>query len=134
MIHETWMSHGYCFNWNLYVTLMWVIGNIGTWICYTIIPVILFRISLIVYHNHPKLRHLFYWSAGFIISCGANHFMHTWTLWHPDYTVEAGMQMITFLVSACALIALRKSLPEVSEHVTFTSRPPEETPNGSEGT
>lgn len=119
MTHPSWMPHGYCFNWDPFVLLVWIIGNVGTWVCYTTIPVVLYRMALLVYQELPKLRTLLYWFAAFILACGVNHFMHTWTLWHADYTVEAVLQFITFLVSAGAVNALRKAMPAIREQVTI---------------
>lgn len=117
MMH--WMPHGYCFNWELQVLIPWILGNLGTWICYVILPVILFRHGYAVYTEYPNLRGLFLWFAGFIVSCGCNHFLHVWTLWRPDYVVEAVMQVITFVVSSGAVWTTVKKLPHIHDEVTF---------------
>lgn len=118
MVHS-WMPHGYCFNWEYQILIPWIIGNLGTWICYVIIPVLLFRHGCVVYSEHPKLRHLCYWFSAFIVSCGSNHFLHVWTLWRSDYMVEAVMQLITFVVSVGAIRSAVTSLPRTREEVIF---------------
>ena len=54
----------------------------------------------------------------FIGACGATHFMEVWTLWHPDYWLEAAIKVVTATASvgtAIYLYRLRKDIFEFTE-------------------
>ncbi|AWN43529.1 ATP-binding protein [Methylobacterium durans] len=54
-----------------------------------------------------------FWSfAVFITACGATHLFAIWTLWVPDYGVEALVKAVTALASVATAIALWKLLPQ----------------------
>ena len=52
------------------------------------------------------------WSfALFITACGFTHFMGIWTLWRPDYGVEALVKVVTALASVVTALALWSLIP-----------------------
>lgn len=117
MEHVHWMPHGICFLWDPVILVMWMVGNVGIWLCYTIIPIILFRSALHVYAGYPKLRKTLYWFSAFIVCCGSNHILHAWTVYRPDYFAEALMSLVTFAVSVGAILNLYRTLPDLKEHL-----------------
>ena len=50
--------------------------------------------------------------VAFIMLCGMTHFMMIWTLWHPDYGVEALIKAATAAVSLVTALALWPLLPK----------------------
>ena len=50
--------------------------------------------------------------ATFILACGATHVMSIWTLWHPDYGIEATIKALTAVASIATAIALWPLLPK----------------------
>jgi two-component sensor histidine kinase len=51
--------------------------------------------------------------VGFIMLCGVTHFMMVWTLWNPDYGIEALIKASTAAVSVVTAFALWPLLPRV---------------------
>jgi len=54
------------------------------------------------------------WSfVAFILACGTTHFMSIWTLWVPDYGLEALVKVVTAVASVATAILLWPLLPRV---------------------
>ena len=53
----------------------------------------------------------FWCFAIFILACGTTHFFSIWTLWNPDYGVEAIVKVLTAAASIATAIALWPLLP-----------------------
>jgi signal transduction histidine kinase len=49
--------------------------------------------------------------VGFILACGTTHFMSIWTLWVPDYGLEALIKALTAILSVATAILLWWLLP-----------------------
>jgi PAS domain S-box-containing protein len=49
--------------------------------------------------------------VAFIMLCGVTHFMGVWTLWRPDYGVEALIKAVTAVASLITAVALWPLLP-----------------------
>ncbi len=56
---------------------------------------------------------VFWFFVAFILACGATHFMSIWTLWVPDYAMEAVVKVITACVSVVTAVSLWIVLPKV---------------------
>ena len=54
---------------------------------------------------------IFWCFAIFILACGTTHFFSIWTLWNPDYGVEAIVKVLTAAASIATAIALWPLLP-----------------------
>ena len=50
--------------------------------------------------------------VAFILLCGVTHFMMIWTLWNPDYGIEALIKAATAIVSLVTAVALWPLLPK----------------------
>jgi len=51
--------------------------------------------------------------VAFIMACGLTHLMHIWTVWRPDYGVEALIKAFTAVVSVVTAVALWPLLPRL---------------------
>jgi signal transduction histidine kinase/CheY-like chemotaxis protein len=61
----------------------------------------------------------------FIGACGATHFMEIWTLWHPDYWLEAFIKLVTATASVGTgiyLFRLRHSLVALAESAKLSEQ------------
>ncbi len=113
------LPHGYCFTWN--PALLWthVVSDSLIGVAYLTIPVTLLHLV------RRRIDMPFNWIvllfATFIVSCGATHWMHVWTIWNPDYWLSGVIKAITAgssLLTAGALIFLVPrilTIPTVSE-------------------
>jgi len=107
---KTLNPHGICLLWR--PELIWTHATsdilIGT--AYFSIP-----LALGVFVNRrPDVK--FSWAVwmfvAFILLCGVTHFMSVWTLWVPDYGVEALIKAATAVASLLTAVALWPLLPK----------------------
>lgn len=103
--------HGICLMWRPELIWTHAISDVLIGIAYFSIP-----LALGVFLGHRRdVR--FSWAiwmfVGFIMLCGVTHFMMVWTLWNPDYGIEALIKASTAAVSLVTAFALWPLLPRV---------------------
>lgn len=105
-----YLPHGYCFTWT--PSLLWsmVVSDGVIALSYFSIPAVIVSF----YAKRPDLQYrgvaaLF---GLFIMACGVTHLMAIWTIWVPDYGVEALTKMVTAAVSLVTAAALWPLLPK----------------------
>ena len=103
--------HGICLLWRPELIWTHVTADAITGIAYYSIPIVLAYVA----HKRPDFG--FGWVlwcfGGFILACGTTHFMSIWTLWVPDYGLEALVKAITAAASVVTAILLWRLLPFV---------------------
>ena len=108
--NDGFTPHGFCLNWRQDVFWTQVLSDALTAISYFSIPLALVYFSCRV----PKVRYA--WLSAlfglFIIMCGSTHAMDIWTLWSPDYGIQAIFKALTALASVATAIALWIVLPK----------------------
>jgi two-component sensor histidine kinase len=93
--------------------LIWThaISDILIGIAYFSIPLAL---GVFLWHRRDvKFSWAIWMFVGFIMLCGVTHFMMVWTLWNPDYGIEALIKASTAAVSVVTAFALWPLLPRV---------------------
>ena len=105
-----YLPHGYCFTWT--PSLLWsmVVSDGVIALSYFSIPAVIVSF----YAKRPDLQYrgvaaLF---GLFIMACGVTHLMAIWTIWVPDYGLEALTKMLTAGVSLVTAAALWPLLPK----------------------
>lgn len=102
--------HGICLLWRPELIWTHAVSDLLIGLAYFSIPLVL---GVFLY-NRRDVR--FSWAVwmfvGFILLCGVTHFMMIWTLWHPDYGVEALIKAATAAVSVVTAVALWPLLPK----------------------
>jgi PAS domain S-box-containing protein len=101
------MPHGHCYFWRPEIVWLHVISDALIALAYAMIPISLIR--LVRRRRDLAFEWMFVLFGIFILSCGANHLMSIWTLWHPVYRLEGVVKAITAIASvptAFLLIAL----------------------------
>jgi two-component sensor histidine kinase len=102
--------HGICLLWRPELIWTHAVSDTLIGLAYFSIPLAL---SVFV-SRRPDVR--FSWVVwmfvGFIMLCGVTHFMSVWTLWRPDYGVEALIKAATASVSLATAVALWPLLPK----------------------
>ena len=105
-----YLPHGYCFTWT--PSLLWsmVVSDGVIALSYFSIPAVIVSF----YAKRPDLQYrgvaaLF---GLFIMACGITHVMAIWTIWVPDYGVEALTKVVTAVVSLVTAAALWPLLPK----------------------
>jgi len=106
---DSFAPHGYCLLWNPQLIWTHVVSD-------ALIGVAYFSIPVVIAHFLTQRRDIaFSWIvwmfAIFIMACGMTHFLSIWTLWHPDYGIEALVKALTAAASVVTAVALWPLLP-----------------------
>ncbi len=103
--------HGICLMWRPELIWTHAISDILIGIAYFSIPLAL---GVFLWHRRDvKFSWAIWMFVGFIMLCGVTHFMMVWTLWNPDYGIEALIKAATAAVSVVTAFALWPLLPRV---------------------
>ena len=103
--------HGICLMWRPELIWTHAISDVLIGIAYFSIPLAL---GVFLWHRRDvKFSWAIWMFVGFIMLCGVTHFMMVWTLWNPDYGIEALIKAATAAVSVVTAFALWPLLPRV---------------------
>lgn len=107
---QTLSPHGMCLLWRPELIWTHAVSDLLIGLAYFSIPLALG----VFLHHRRDVR--FGWAIWmfvlFIMLCGVTHFMMIWTLWNPDYGVEALIKAATALASVTTAVALWPLLPK----------------------
>jgi two-component sensor histidine kinase len=103
--------HGICLMWRPELIWTHAISDILIGLAYFSIPLAL---GVFLWHRRDVRFSWAIWMfVAFIMLCGVTHFMMVWTLWNPDYGIEALIKAGTATVSVITAFALWPLLPRV---------------------
>lgn len=108
---EGFQPHGMCLLWRPDVFWAHVISDLTITLSYFSIPAAL--IYLAVRRSDLVYRWVFYLFGAFIIACGFTHAFGLWTMWVPDYGVQAIFKVVTAMVSVATAVALWPLMPRL---------------------
>jgi len=101
--------HGICLFWRPELLWTHVISDVLIFGAYMTIPIAL---AVIIRRRRDVPFGWMLWCfALFITACGFTHLMGIWTLWNPDYGIEALVKIVTALASIGTAIALWLLIP-----------------------
>lgn len=107
---EGFAPHGFCLTWRADVFWVHLLSDAIISISYFSIPAaIIFYISR---RQNIRFQWILVLFGAFIIACGMTHVMSIWTLWNPDYGVEAVLKFITAMVSLPTAVVLWVLMPQ----------------------
>jgi two-component system cell cycle sensor histidine kinase/response regulator CckA len=105
------MAHGYCYLWNGNLVRLHLLSDLIIGFSYVAIS-----LTLLYLVRRAKRDIPFHWMfiafGGFIIACGATHFMEVWTLWTPVYWLSGTVKLVTALASVTTAFALPPLIPK----------------------
>jgi PAS domain S-box-containing protein len=110
LARQGFLPHGYCFSWTPGLLWSMVAADAAIALSYFSIPVVILR-----FMQQRRDRSLYIVGAlfsAFIFSCGLTHVMDIWTIWQPDYGLQALSKLVTAAVSIATAIALWPLLPK----------------------
>lgn len=107
---DGFMPHGHCYLWTPELLWTFVISE-------SIIVLAYFSISFILLYFVGKRRDLqFNWMfqmfALFIFACATTHLVGIWTIWYPDYWLDALIKAFTAILSLIAAVLLWRLIPQ----------------------
>jgi signal transduction histidine kinase len=102
--------HGICLLWRPELIWTHVISDAIIALAYFTIPVAL---GVFVTRRRDVVFGWMFWAfALFIMACGTTHLFEIWTLWVPDYALEAAVKAVTAAASIVTAILLWVLLPK----------------------
>ncbi|MBY0511475.1 MAG: HAMP domain-containing histidine kinase [Rhodospirillaceae bacterium] len=104
------MPHGMCLLARPDILWTHVAADLFIALAYFSIPV-----ALLTFARRRKnlpMGWVFYMFVAFILWCGITHLISIWTLWSPQYGLEAAAKVVTALVSTVTAIALWSLIPK----------------------
>jgi len=107
---DGFIPHGHCYLWTPELLWTLVIAEAVIALAYFSIP-----FALLLFVRRRKDLHfnwIFYLFSLFIFSCGVTHLLGIWTIWFPDYWVDALAKIVTAVVSLIAAIMLWPLIPK----------------------
>jgi signal transduction histidine kinase len=103
------MPHGHCYLWT--PSLLWsnVVSDLIIAGSYFSIPVALWYFA----RKRPDLpfRWIFVMFGIFVMACGTTHVLAVWTIWKPDYWIDAAVKVLTAAASVPTAILLWPLIP-----------------------
>ena len=103
------LPHGYCFTWTPGVLWTMVFSDLVIAAAYLSIPVAI--ISFVRQRGEPSNKGVAWLFSAFILACSTTHMMAAWTIWQPDYGLQALSKAVTAVVSMATAIALWPLIP-----------------------
>ncbi len=104
------LPHGYCFTWS--PGLLWSMVGADAVIAaaYFSIPVAI--LSYTRRRPEATTNWLAWLFSAFIFSCGITHVMGIWTIWQPDYGLQALTKVATAAISLVTAVAMWPLIPK----------------------
>jgi PAS domain S-box-containing protein len=116
---DTWVSllgrsgflpHGYCFTWT--PGLLWSMVGADATIAAAYFSIPVATLSFIRKRPDATLNWVAFLFSAFIFSCGITHLMDIWTIWVPDYGLQALTKIVTAAISLITAVALWPLIPK----------------------
>jgi len=106
---QGFLPHGYCFTWSPGVLWSMVIADLVIAAAYFSIP--LGILSFVRQRGDASIKLVAALFSGFIFACGVTHVMDVWTIWQPDYGLQALSKVGTAGISLVTAVALWPLIP-----------------------
>lgn len=102
---------GECSGWSKELIWLHVIADLGIWVAYMVIPMMLIRIAKT--RKDVPFNFFFFMFAMFIVGCGLTHLMGAIVPFLPVYYLDFWVKFVTALVSLLTAYVLFKELPQI---------------------
>ena len=103
------LPHGYCFTWS--PGLLWSMVSADAVIASAYFSIPLATLSYVRRRPAATTNWLAFLFSAFIFACGITHVMDIWTIWQPDYALQALTKIVTAAISLATAIALWPLIP-----------------------
>ena len=103
------LPHGYCFTWS--PGLLWAMVSADGVIAAAYFSIPLALVSYVRKRGEFSAHWVALLFSAFIFACGVTHLMDIWTIWQPDYGLQALTKIVTAVISIVTAIALWPLMP-----------------------
>jgi len=110
MARNGYLPHGYCFTWT--PELLWSMVGADGLIAASYFSIPLAIVSFVRKRPDSISNALPWLFSAFIFACGITHLMDIWTIWRPDYGLQALTKMATAAISLATAISLWFLIPK----------------------
>ncbi|RZI45031.1 bifunctional diguanylate cyclase/phosphodiesterase [Herbaspirillum sp. HC18] len=107
---EGFMPHGHCYLWTPALLWTYVVSDTSIGIAFYSIPMAL--TYFVRKRTDLRFNWIFKLFSLFILYCGTTHLLSVWTIWHPDYWLDATITALTAIVSVITAIVLWPLIPK----------------------
>ena len=107
---DGFMPHGHCYLWQPDLLWTYVASDLTIAISYYTIPLAL--LYFVRRRKDLQFNWIFIMFSVFIFACGTTHLISLWTIWHPDYWLDAIMKAITAIASILTSVMLWRLMPD----------------------
>lgn len=104
------LPHGYCFTWTPGLLWSMVGADAAIAAAYFSIPAAI--LSFVRKRGEPAIKPMALLFSAFIFACGITHVMDVWTIWQPDYGLQALTKTVTAAISILTAVMLWRLIPE----------------------
>ena len=104
------LPHGYCFTWT--PGLLWSMVGADGVIAGAYFSIPLAILSFVRKRGDPAISRMAILFSAFIFACGTTHVMDIWTIWRPDYGLQALTKTITAGISLLTAVMLWPLIPK----------------------
>lgn len=105
-----YLPHGYCFTWT--PSLLWAMVGADVTIAGAYFSIPLAILTFVRKREEPANSWLAWLFSAFIFACGVTHVMDVWTIWQPDYALQALAKIVTAVVSLATAVLIWPLLPK----------------------
>ena len=107
--NDGFMPHGHCYLWKPDLLWTFFLSDSIIAVAYFSIPFsLMYFVSL---RGDIKFNWVFKLFSAFIFACGLTHALDVWTIWYPDYWIQAFAKAITAAASLLTAILLWRLMP-----------------------
>ena len=106
------MPHGMCFQWREDILFTHVISDLAIGLAYFAVAAGLLYFFL-NRDDIPYKKFVIPFGILIFIACGTTHFFSIWTIWTPDFGMQAIIKAITGIVSVATAIILWVLMPQI---------------------
>jgi signal transduction histidine kinase len=108
---QGFLPHGHCYSWTPALLWSFVVSESLIVFSYFSIPVGL--VWFVRKRKDLQFNWIFILFSAFIFACGTTHLIGIWTIWHPDYWLDAAVKIVTAAVSVITAVLLWPLIPKV---------------------
>jgi signal transduction histidine kinase/CheY-like chemotaxis protein len=107
---DGFLPHGHCYLWTPDLLWTYVLSDSLIGLAYYTIPVAM--LYFVRKRSDLQFSWIFVCFSIFIFACGSTHLLAIWTIWHPDYWLDALLKAVTAAASVVTAVLLWPLVPK----------------------